>query len=63
MLINIQEWRTGKITDILLDFIKNNPDKIVVADQSALNICIPKKKVFLLPPIYNQTIQFRLSPI
>jgi lipopolysaccharide biosynthesis glycosyltransferase len=43
MKIDTKKWNTANITDKTIDFIKNNPDKIVFWDQDGLNYILQKK--------------------
>ena len=61
LLINIHYWREHLVTSSLIDYIKNNPDKLVYPDQDALNYVLQDKKL-LLPERYNvQEAFYRLN--
>ncbi len=47
MLINLNYWRTHKIANILIQYIKEHPHKCVFPDQDALNIVLENKVVYL----------------
>lgn len=40
MMMNLDYWRSQKISEKTLSFLKDNPDKIKYADQCALNVII-----------------------
>ena len=40
MIINLDYWRKNKITEKAIDFMTENPEKIIYADQDALNAVI-----------------------
>jgi len=42
LLINMAAWKQQKVTEKTLEFLHNNPDKIVFVDQDALNATIYK---------------------
>lgn len=54
MLMNLPEWKRQKITEKSLEFIKDfpEPEKIVLADQDALNAVL-KNNYYSLDPKYN----------
>lgn len=52
MLININKWNRLHTTQKLLNFIKNNPEKLLLWDQDAFN-AILYKEWLELPAIYN----------
>lgn len=37
LLINLKKWREDKVTQRAFEFIENNPEKIIIYDQDALN--------------------------
>ncbi|RYZ32229.1 MAG: glycosyltransferase family 8 protein [Sphingobacteriales bacterium] len=52
LLINVQEWNKQKITQRAVQFTVENPEKIIWADQDALN-GILIGDYYRLPPKYN----------
>ena len=61
LLINMDYWRTNNVIDLFKDYIKNNPDKLVFADQDVLNpLFYDKKKI--LPICYNLSTAFLFKP-
>lgn len=58
MLINCIEWEWDNLSEKLIKFIEDNPDKIQVWDQSALNLAVDKWSYLILSPRYNLTIQY-----
>ncbi|SDM83943.1 Lipopolysaccharide biosynthesis protein, LPS:glycosyltransferase [Fictibacillus solisalsi] len=49
LLINLQKWRENHISDKVIKFIRKNPDKILWADQDALNAILYDKWLMLDP--------------
>lgn len=63
MLINLDYWRKENISQKVLKFIQNNPDKIIFWDQDGLNVFL-KDQWLELPPVWNQqTSHFSLPAI
>lgn len=58
---NLKYWRENNATQLLLDYIKNNPSKIVLPDQDPLNTVFQDAKLFL-PLTYNFQSGFLLKP-
>lgn len=58
MLIDCEKWEKDCLSEKLIKFIEDNPDKITVWDQSALNLVIKPEHYLLLPPRYNLTVQY-----
>lgn len=59
MLINTQAWNEANISDRVLEFIHNNPDKIRFVDQCGLNAIIDGAWLELSPKHNQQAIFFR----
>lgn len=58
MLINLEKRRKDSVTDLLLDYIDKNPEKITEADQSAINDMINKNDIVVFQTRYNLTLQY-----
>lgn len=58
MLLNLDEWRRNNITDAVLEFIENHPEKISFADQCALNLILQDRWKILHPRFNAQTAMF-----
>ncbi|WP_052429382.1 glycosyltransferase family 8 protein [Paenibacillus borealis] len=54
LLINMSKWRENNISEIVLDWIKNNSEKIRHMDQDALNAVLFNKR-YILSPVWNYT--------
>ncbi|MGG3558749.1 glycosyltransferase family 8 protein [Peribacillus frigoritolerans] len=54
LLINLAKWRQHNISNNVIDFIKNNPSKLIYPDQDALN-AILYDKWLQLNPKWNYT--------
>lgn len=52
MLINIEYWRKKKITERCMEFIRNNPDRVILHDQDTINAVL-NKEIKLLSVKYN----------
>lgn len=59
MYINNKERERESVTKKIISYIKNNPDKIIAWDQSAMNNIVNKDRYSLLKPRYNLSIQYR----
>lgn len=55
MLINVAYWRLQKVTEKVLSFVKNNPEKVPYLDQDALNAILAGKWI-ALDVKYNFTL-------
>jgi len=60
MLINLEKWRQYNISTQVIEFIKNNSEKIVLWDQDGLNAILYNKWKKLHPKWNQQTIMFEL---
>lgn len=61
LLINLDYWRKHEFVQKLLQFIRENPDKLLYWDQDALNALMYNKVTFL-PVNWNvQSVMFELS--
>lgn len=56
LLINLEKWRENNITQKGITFIKNNPEKIIIYDQDALNYFLHNDCLFI-GPIYNTQLK------
>lgn len=57
LLMNLDKWRTDHISEKILKFVKNNPNKIEFPDQDAINyIC--KDDKMILSPSYGVLVPF-----
>jgi lipopolysaccharide biosynthesis glycosyltransferase len=54
LVINLEKWRTDKIAEETIQFLENNPQHILFADQDALNVVLAGKKWGELDPRWNQ---------
>ncbi len=61
MLINLEKWRQYNISIQVIEFIKNNLEKIVLWDQDGLNAILYNKWKELHPKWNQQTIMFELA--
>ncbi|HEX8358421.1 MAG TPA: glycosyltransferase family 8 protein [Segetibacter sp.] len=52
MLINIAEWKKQRVSERAIQYVHENPEKIVFADQDALN-ATADNKYYKLDPKYN----------
>ena len=53
LLINLDEWREQNTLEKCLEFLTIHKDKVLFADQDALNFAIAKDKTLVLPLDYN----------
>ena len=53
LLMNLDEWRGQSTFEKCLEFLTIYKDKVLFADQDALNFAIPKDKTLVLPLDYN----------
>jgi len=60
LLINLQKWREHNISTKVIQYMKNNPEKIKIMDQDALN-AILHDKWLKLDPKWNYTTEIRRS--
>jgi lipopolysaccharide biosynthesis glycosyltransferase len=54
MLINLDLWKEQEIHKLVIDYIEENPEKLIWPDQDGLNVVL-RDKWFKLPAIYNAT--------
>ena len=57
LLINLKYWREHKLALQFIDYIKNNPEKLLYPDQDVLNYVLQDSKIFL-PVRYNMQEMF-----
>ena len=57
LLINLKQWRAARIFDRLQDYIADNAEKIVDADQDVLNACLYDQRL-PLPFVWNVIAPF-----
>jgi lipopolysaccharide biosynthesis glycosyltransferase len=57
LVIDLTRWRRQQIFDVLRDYIANNADKLVDADQDALNACLFDKRR-PVPFVWNVIVPF-----
>jgi len=61
MLINLEKWRQHNIAHRVIKFIKDNPEKIILWDQDALNAILYNGWKELPPKWNQQTIMFEID--
>lgn len=61
LLINLAYWREHGVKDVLLSYIKANPEKLMFWDQDAINACL-SRQILQLPDQWNVTHSFYLGP-
>jgi len=47
LLVNLDYWRENNIQNRLLEYVKNNPEKLVIIDQDMLNAVLHDQKTFI----------------
>lgn len=52
MLMNLDRWRSERVKDAVLDFVRRNPDVVIHADQCGLNAVIDGRWL-PLDPVFN----------